>query len=280
MMDFAKNEITVSAQGRMFTVKVCGAGSNNAGDSKRSAITLFSRASRLRLLQKMATIKTKGLKSVFVTLTYGQEFPSPKTAKRHLDNFLKRIGRAYENVSGFWRMEFQQRGAPHFHVIFFGLPYIDKDDLATMWGEIVGNEFWDNTSNPQRPPFTRIELLSSHKHAARYVAKYVAKSDSDGGFNIAPYLTVRGDFIHPVTGEVDGKVGRWWGVFNAAALPLADLVEIVVNGYGSAALMTLKRALAATKWRVDPANRFGFFLFEDNPMLWVEYFEEAVRMTA
>ena len=274
-----RNEITLSAQGRFLKLSVCGGGGGAKG--KRSLVTEFSRASRLRLLQKMATIKSSGLKSVFLTLTYGQEFPSPREAKRHLDNFMKRIKRHHDCVSGFWRLEFQERGAPHFHLLLFGLPFVPKETLATLWGEIVGQRYWDNSVFPMRPPFTRIEALASHKHASRYVAKYVAKSDAVGsGFNIASYLTAEGHFIHPVTLEDCGSIGRFWGVFNASCLPLADLVEIIVNGGGVEALKVLRRALAATRWRVDEASRFGFFLFEDNPYTWCEYFEELLGVRA
>lgn len=277
-----KNEITLLAQGRVLKVSVCGGGGNHKR-AKRTAVTLFSRSSRLRLLQKMASIKGKGLKSVFLTLTYGQEFPHPRAAKRHLDNFLKRIRRIYENVSGFWRLEFQERGAPHFHLLLFGLPFVSYSWFSETWGSVVERVFWDKSKEKIRAPFTRMEALKSHSHASRYVAKYVAKSgggEGAGGFNVASYLTVEGNFLHPVTGENGGSVGRYWGVFNAEGLPLADMVEIVMNGYGRAAIDTLRRVLAATRWRIDPNGRYGFFLFEDNPYLWADYLEELIGVGA
>lgn len=274
-MNNERNEITLLAQGRLLKLNVCGDAGNGAR-GKRSLVTEFSRSSRLRLLQKMATIKpSKDFKAVFLTLTYGQRFPSPREAKRHLDSFLKRIARRYEKVSAFWRFDFQKRGAPHFHLLLFGLPFLAKETVKTWWGEIIGRDYWDYSRNIVEPPFTRIEFVRSHKQASSYVSKYVAKREGSG-FNIGSYLTVEGKFIHPLTGEECGSIGRWWGVFNAEALPLADCVEIVANGIGMKAVMTLKRALAATRWRVDPDNRWGFFLFEDNPYVWVEYFEEMV----
>lgn len=228
----------------------------------------------------MATVKADGLKAVFLTLTYGQEFPHPRVAKRHLDNFLKRIKRTYENVSGFWRLEFQERGAPHFHLLLFGLPFVSYSWFAETWGGVVGRVFWDHSQDTPRVPFTRMEALQSHSHASRYIAKYVAKVDgSDNGFNVASYLTDTGDFLHPVTGDNGGSIGRWWGVFNAAALPLADLIEVFVDGYGSRAIDTLRRALAAMYWRVEPDKKHGWFLFIDNPYTWVEYFEEMLAVS-
>jgi len=274
-----RHEITLRAQGRLLQVSVCGGGTTNRR-AKRSAVTLFSRSSRVRLLQKMATIKSKGLQSVFLTLTYGQEFPHPREAKRHLDNFLKRIKRAYKNVSGFWRLEFQERGAPHFHLLLFGLPFVPYVWFSETWWGVVGDVYADHSGEKIRAPFTRMEALKSHSHASRYIAKYVAKADgADNGFNVASYLTEDGAFLHPVTGEDGGSVGRWWGVFNADALPLADLVEILVDGFGTFAVDTLRRALAAIRWRVNPESRHGFFLFEDNPYTWADYFEEMILVT-
>jgi len=273
-----KNEITLTAQGRFLKVSVCGGGGGGS-KAKRSKVTTFSRASRLRLLQKMSTIKEKGLKSVFLTLTYGQKFPNPREAKRHLDNLLKQLRRKHETVSGFWRLEFQQRGAPHFHLLLFGLPFMAKSELATRWANIIGKDYWDYSRDDVQHPFTRIEMLQSAKHASRYVAKYVGKVDGvDGGFNIASYLTDEGEFLHPVTGENGGSIGRWWGVFNAECLPLADMVEIVLNGCGTWAVDVLRRAMAATRWRIEPDSRFGWFSFEDNPYTWAEYFEEMVKV--
>jgi len=275
------NEITVSAHGRLLKMKSLGVAGNVSG-GKRGKVTLFTNSSRFRLLQKMATVKGKGLQSVFITLTYGQKFPSPKEAKRHLDNFLKRIRRHYALVSGFWRFEFQQRGAPHFHVILFDLPFIPKAVIKRWWGKVVGHEFWDYTNEKAVPPFTRIEFLRGYRKATSYVAKYVAKvSPADGGasgFNIASYLTAEGEFIHPVTGESDGGIGRWWGVFNADCLPLAELVEIVVNGFDATIIDTFKRAIAALRWRINAHSRAGFTSFEDNPYTWADYFEVLVEI--
>lgn len=274
-----ENEITVTAHGRLLKMETLGLAGKRGG-GKRSNVTVFSSASRFRLLQKFATVKGNGLKSVFLTLTYGQAFPSPSEAKRHLDNFLKRIRRHYENVSGIWRMEFQKRGAPHFHIILFNLPFVPKTVIKRWWGKVVGMEFWDYSTETPTQPFTRIEFLRSHTHASRYVSKYVAKVDgSDCGFNIAAYLTENGSFLHPVTGEDSGSIGRWWGVFNADNLPLALKVEIALNGYGATIIDTFKRALAAIRWRINPHTRTGFTSFEDNPYTWADYIQELSEIS-
>lgn len=274
-----ESEVSLSAQGRLLKFKTLGVAGNVSG-GKRGKVTLFTNSSRFRLLQKMATVKGKGLRSVFLTLTYGQEFPSPRDAKRHLDNFLKRIRRHYANVSGYWRFEFQKRGAPHFHLLLFNLPFVPKDVIKRWWGKVVGVQFWDTSSKKAIPPFTRIEFLKSHTHASRYVAKYVAKvHGANCGFNVGAYLTDTGEFIHPQTGIVGESIGRWWGVFNADCLPLAKLVEIVVNGGAAKLIDHFKRVMGAVRWRINPHTRQGFTLFEDNPYGWADYFEVLTEVS-
>jgi hypothetical protein len=59
-------------------------------------------------------------KAFSVTLTYPRSWPrDPATWKKDLDTFGKRLRRRYPTLSAVWRMEFQGRGAPHFHLILF-----------------------------------------------------------------------------------------------------------------------------------------------------------------
>jgi hypothetical protein len=55
--------------------------------------------------------------AVFVTLTYPGEYPGDgRLVKGHLRAFRERWERHYGSVEGVWKMEFQRRGAPHFHL--------------------------------------------------------------------------------------------------------------------------------------------------------------------
>jgi hypothetical protein len=231
---------------------------------KRGKVTEFSPASRRRLQSLLQKMEFDG--GVFMTLTYPAEFPSPAVAKKHLHNFFRKMSRLHPEASAIWRLEFQKRGAPHFHLMWFNLPYMPKAYLKKVWGQVIG----------YADPFTRIEWMQSRRGVVSYVSKYVAKvgGEAGGGFNLDAYL--RGvDFVHPLTGELCGPVGRWWGVFNASKLPLAPEIRIAVSGK-LAPFYQLRRG-ARRKWRgVSRRPTHGFSLFVDDADRWFEYWLHLV----
>jgi len=232
----------------------------NLTRTERGVVREFSRKSRNRLIQKFARLSKKKGKSVFITLTYPAIYPNPQDAKVHLDTFLKRIYRQFPFASGFWRLEFQKRGAPHFHLILFGLPFVDKSTICQMWGEIIGHD----------RPFTRIELIRGWRKLMSYVSKYVAKeSDSGyvpagenaagvGGFNLEPYLT-----------------GRWWGVHNKNLIPWAELIVISLpTRLSQVVFHDLRRAAAKKYPNIRRKHRgLGFFLLVEDVDRWQCYVE-------
>lgn len=231
----------------------------------RGKIAEFSPRSRKRMLEMVARLDLAGQVSqrpiIFITLTYAAQFPSAEASKQHLRAFLERIRRFAPDASGVWRLEFQERGAPHYHFIFFNLPYLPKAELTSIWGDIIGIEWWDTSRGQPRPPMTRIEAIRNPRKAMAYVSKYVAKnSPSDSGFNDVPYL----------------HAGRFWGVFNKENLPFAQLVAIVLSAESASIdviLFQFKR-LMAKKW--SRANKFGRLkgasVFVDYASCWKDAF--------
>jgi hypothetical protein len=178
---------------------------------KRGGITTFSARSRTRMFDMFHKLEIKR-KPIFVTLTYGEDYPDAKTAKNNLRALFERIRRKMDGlpISAVWRMEFQERGAPHFHIIFFDLPFIDKLTWQYWWEEITGH--------PE--PFTRVERVRSHKQIMAYVSKYVAKIEpsSKTGFISLTYL-------HAYREKHGDNIGRVWGYFQKDALPWAEKFE-------------------------------------------------------
>lgn len=200
----------------------------------RGNISSFSRKSRSRLIKKMARLDWYKKSVAFISLTFGQQFPSEQEVKRYIDILGKRILRAFPNASFVWKMEYQKRGAPHLHLIVFGLPEgWNENDLRWYWrwtwAHIIDRKFWDYSDTTYvRIPFVQADWIKSKKRAMFYVSKYVAKVDApadfcedasaDGdGFNYSPYLTA------------SSWTGRFWGIIGRKNLPFAELISTVIE---------------------------------------------------
>jgi hypothetical protein len=187
---------------------------------RRGEVKDFSRKSRQRLQRKMATInedETGGLPD-FLTLTYPGEYSQDwKRWKRDLDAFIKAIVRKWPEVWGIWRLEFQKRGAPHFHCLLWdgpGMEGLEVQDnngrkiiiadhknahnqevyswMSETWFRIVGSE-----DTKHLLAGTRIEPIQTWNGVRYYTSKYLAKLP-EGDFCPVPYT------------------GRFWGVIQAA----------------------------------------------------------------
>lgn len=107
-----------------------------------------------------------------VTLTYPAVFPEKgRIAKRHLNSFLVWL-RRLDLVRGYlWFMEFQNRGAVHFHILVaLGGERIEHKLIARRWFEIVGSG-----DEKHLKAGTRIERLRSSSGGARYACTYASK---------------------------------------------------------------------------------------------------------
>lgn len=137
---------------------------------KREDIYMLSKASLARLVFLVQNTDTEF--SSMVTLTYPADYPqSGRVIKSHLNRFLSWV-RARFCVQYVWFLEFQRRGAPHFHVLLEGdmTPY--KEDVSRTWYDAVG-------SGDERHlrAGTRTEKIRQAGGARNYAAKYGAKRE-------------------------------------------------------------------------------------------------------
>lgn len=96
-------------------------------ESPTRMVTGWSRKSRARMVATLAELDLAPIFLSFnspamVTLTYPGDWesvaPDGETVKMHLQAFFKRYERAWsEKWTGIWKLEFQRRGAPHFHLL-------------------------------------------------------------------------------------------------------------------------------------------------------------------
>jgi hypothetical protein len=253
--------VAVEAQGSLLAVAVRSDAIARPGGGRRGAVLTFSKASRRRMLRKLARLDAR--RPVFVTLTYPAEYPHPMIAKKHLAAFLKRIKRRLPDASAIWRMELQKRGAPHFHLIFFGLPFVSHATLVSWWQEIIG--VIDSVT-----VFVRIEVIRSKRGVMAYASKYMAKPAAVGEqppagrfFNSDAYLTGEPECGGP-EGQPSWSPGRWWGVFNAARLPYAARYAVAVRVEGFRMFHDAKRLLRRHYSRLSKARGKGGAVFTDD----------------
>jgi hypothetical protein len=102
----------------------------------RGAIKALSPDSRKRFKLHLRNIR-EGSLNLFVTLTYGADYPTDgKIVKKHLKSM--RDWMAKQGVSkGVWFLEFQKRGAPHFHFFIEANHSLTSLKVATAWASRI-----------------------------------------------------------------------------------------------------------------------------------------------
>lgn len=172
--------------------------------SERGKISGFSPRSgaRMRRYLRSCTAEYTHL----YTLTYPSGYPTDgEECKRHLKNFIARLRRycgrdGNSTFSFFWFLEFQKRGAPHFHG--FCTHPADYKMVAQWWYEVVGSD-----DRRHLHAGTRVERLRSGRFGTvSYATKYAAKLEQKD----APE-----NFIN---------VGRFWGVYGNRTCMAASIL--------------------------------------------------------
>lgn len=180
----------------------------------RGAITEFTKASRRRLMRLVASTKM-GMKPVFVTLTYPGVFPTEsKEWKRHLDNLFKRVRRNFPGAGAVWRLEMQKRGAPHYHLLIWGLSesvFQLRAWFSQAWYEVVGSG-----DSRHLAAGVRVEVIRSQNGTMYYCSKYLSKPTSELE---RCYMSENG-WSNP---------GRFWGVHAIENVPVGELVKLPLS---------------------------------------------------
>lgn len=125
-----------------------------ARSASRGVILEWSSRSRSRMLEAFAAVDwtslvRAGTVLAMVTLTYPGQWetlaPSGRHAKRHLQTFRRRWRDVLGwRLDGAWKLEFQRRGAPHFHLLV-PVPAMVRGRtfetwLSLLWADVVKAE--------------------------------------------------------------------------------------------------------------------------------------------
>lgn len=197
--------------------RVCKTQAAQVGGGARGRVTGFSAASRRRLMQLMCMWNLGEVHLSFVTLTYPGAYTSDWTIwKRDLDVFLRWLKRnVSEAVGCVWRVEFQKRGAPHFHILLASNEkactceprkmmvkgrekYVHSascrvNGLRTLvgqkWADVVrdgyiqsgeSSEGYSGHYEKHKQAGTGVDVVVGRKQMMAYVSKYLAKVDQVG----------------------------------------------------------------------------------------------------
>jgi len=169
----------------------------------RGSITGFSCGSGIRMRRYLRECMAEY--EHMVTLTYPEGYPSDGAeVKNHLRRFLQEVRRWDDRYcrqvgvpsgshSSFWFLEFQRRGAPHFHIFLNRCP--SKEWVSSKWYGIVGSEDIRHFQAGTRTEKLKSGRTGTISYASKYAAKLEQKSVPEGYEN----------------------VGRFWGVYGYRA---------------------------------------------------------------
>lgn len=159
----------------------------------RGIITEFSKKSRLRMLRLLHSITFDN--PLLVTLTYKDIVNNSREYHDDLRAFRQVLERMYGKTRVVWKLEFQKRGAPHFHLLLLDIRKVDIPALGSAWCRIAGITGQDGTwqaFDVKDHDRDGNDLRNPAAYAAKYVGKEVIPDDYQG-------------FPNP---------GRFWGVWN------------------------------------------------------------------
>jgi hypothetical protein len=182
----------------------------------RKPVVSWSQKSRSRMVERLATLDyspfdIEGTTIAFLTLTYPGDWldvaSTASDSKKHLRALQKRFERSFGRpFFAVWKMEFQHRGAPHFHLLApipIGVQFAEW--LSIAWAEIV------NHPNPEEKA----------KHLLAGTGTDIAKGiNADNPQRISFYFSKHSSAnkgpkeyqnIPPSQWTEAGSVGRFWG---------------------------------------------------------------------
>lgn len=130
----------------------------------------------------------------FLTLTYAENVTDLDRAQRDLNLFLTKLRQRYGKVGYLWVVEFQQRGAIHYHILLDIKPKIPMGWLTKAWNH----------------GFVKINAIKHVDNIGAYIAKYMCKLDDDRLNGRRAYGMARG-MKKPViiTGKIAEDIARW-----------------------------------------------------------------------
>lgn len=212
---------------------------------KKGDIKTFSRSARRRLIKKMMRVERREISvPIFLTLTYHERYPSKNAPlKKELQRFLQSLRRLPAKLYYMWRIEWQKRGAPHFHLLIW------HEDPEYQWNAEAFKGWalktWHRVCSSRSKAHTRkgadAEVCRTWSKAMSYVCKYLGK----GG----------------VPDDIEFR-GRHWGA--SRDLPTEPALEVELSEQQFYVLRRIIRGWLET--RGDGGRRYAKILRQSHSM--------------
>ncbi len=214
--------------------------------SMRSTVDTFSKSSRRRMFNTLSKMRFGTLtKGKMLTLTYHENFDRPvDELKKDFSNFLQWLRDNIDGAHYMWRVEFQKRGAIHYHV----LVWAKKGDrkLHSKSFDLRASRAWHQIADPTSVHHERFgfdsKTISDYRHACSYVSKYVAKVSEER--------------------EVSYRGRRW---ATSVGFPVGPVAEVELSRQGFRLLQKLIVSLLAP--HVPAGSKFLYSLEEAKDVL-------------
>lgn len=237
------------------------------GTGSGARITAWTRRSRSRMQDKLARLDfmplfEDGLEPAMVTLTMPGQWehltPDPATFKKMVDRFTLYYQRAWgQRPRGVWKMEFQQRGAPHLHILMTP----PAGTVHTRRGELEFGE-WLQYAWPAVVGATGEERAKHERaHGSKYTIEYVGDAYRDPR-RIGTYFGKHGffsakDYQNEIpelwataidNGATSARFWGSWGLQDAS-------VSIQLDETGSATIETILDPLGVVRGAAKVISR-------------------------
>ena len=193
-------EAHISENDDCLTAELAASRAKGARSGSRAPITELTRKSsdKMKFTLRNSLCDFQG----FVTLTYPRRYPRDgRVCKQHLNLFLVHLRKDYPGIKYFWFMEFQERGAPHFH-IFLSCLVPGKTYTSPLWYRIVNSK-----DSSHLKAGTNVVRLRRSEDIIKYATSYAKKS------------------TQKMTPEDFDRVGRFWG----CSRKLCDAIMVLTD---------------------------------------------------
>jgi len=247
-VDLLKPSMTVLPGGVVF--KGYRRGGQIAETSKRGVVSGFSKSSRKRLRERLMSLDWPQYDAYFATLTYHLRWSAdPSDWKAELRAWLKRVKRRWSGrgyIGCLWRLEFQKRGAPHFHcLLLFTRGALPSGRLLERWVKHSWSAIVGETGN------TDHRRHGGHVVKCRWSGK---RPDGRGEFTLGSLIGYMVKEMSKVQQNPAGIVGRVWGIEGDADFVVGEEIELTAQEWAAVCWAISQHGERVHSWYLSNVN--------------------------